>query len=165
MNATPMTLGNYNIYRGWELPEDEEPSTEGFMVEYLGSTDSNHKSHSGYISWTPAEQFNNHYDDLSSGISYGHALLLLELGYKLAREGWNGKGMFIVYMSGLKLPSANTEVNGPKVNARTAKYIGNDNELDSQPYFSMYSTATNKWQPGWNPSTPDQLARDWKIVE
>ena len=99
VNATPMTLGNYNIYRGWELPEDEEPSTEGFMVEYLGSTDSNHKSHSGYISWTPAEQFNNHYDDLSSGISYGHALLLLELGYKLAREGWNGKGMFIVYMS------------------------------------------------------------------
>ena len=28
----------------------------------------------------------------------------------------------------------------------------------------MYN-AQGKWQPGWNPSTPDCLADDWLIVE
>lgn len=59
--AHPMTLGDYNAYRGWELPKDEDPSKEGYLVEYVGSTDSNHPDHRGYISWSPKEAFDEGY--------------------------------------------------------------------------------------------------------
>lgn len=28
LKAKPMTLGEYNEYRGWKLPENENPNTE-----------------------------------------------------------------------------------------------------------------------------------------
>lgn len=47
--------------------------------------------------------------------------------------------MFIVLMDGLKLPSYNTQGTEKKVNDRTAKFIGEDTSLDSQPYIAMYT--------------------------
>ena len=32
--AEPMTLGEYNKLRGWELPADEDPETKGYYVKY-----------------------------------------------------------------------------------------------------------------------------------
>jgi hypothetical protein len=82
---------------------------------------------------------------------------------KAYRSGWNGKGMFIVLMPALYLPPFSTANENRKVNDRTAKHIGEDTPLDSQPYFAMF-TATKKWQPGWLASQADMLADDW-IVE
>ena len=31
--AQPMSRGAYNKYRGWELPDDEDPNDEGMLVE------------------------------------------------------------------------------------------------------------------------------------
>lgn len=99
-----------------------------------------------------------------SNITFGCAINYAKQGFKIAREGWNGKGMFVVLMPSLYLPPYSTQEPGAKVNDRTAKHIGNDAPLDSQPYFAMYN-AQGKWQPGWNPSTPDCLAEDWLTVE
>lgn len=33
VNAKPMTRGEYNAYRGWETPDDEDPTDEGYLVE------------------------------------------------------------------------------------------------------------------------------------
>lgn len=96
-------------------------------------------------------------------MGFGLAINAAKQGFKIAREGWNGKGMFVVLMPSLFLPPFNAQEPGAKVNDRTAKHIGKDTPLDSQPYFAMY--AQGKWQPGWNPSTPDCLAEDWLIVE
>lgn len=96
--------------------------------------------------------------------SFGEALKQLKKGLKVARQGWNGKGMWIVLMSALKLPPHSCQEPGAKVNDRTAKYIGEDMPLDSQPYIAMW-TAQQKWQPGWLASQPDMLAEDWVIVE
>lgn len=47
LQAKPMTRGDYVALRGWELPADENASDEGYFVEY----------EDGYISWSPASQF------------------------------------------------------------------------------------------------------------
>lgn len=47
VKAEPMTLGNYNKFKGWNIPENEDPTTEGYKVVYSDD----------YISWCPKEQF------------------------------------------------------------------------------------------------------------
>lgn len=54
----PMTRLEYNNYRGWELPADENGTDEGFLVEDMNSSLTNHKDHKGYISWSPKQMFN-----------------------------------------------------------------------------------------------------------
>lgn len=57
--AIPMSLGGYNHYRGWNMPENKDLNTEGYLVEYEASAKnpSNHPEHAGYISWSPKEAF------------------------------------------------------------------------------------------------------------
>lgn len=59
--ARPMTRGDYNAYRGWEVPADENPADEGYLVEYTDGGKSNHPAHAGYISWSPADVFTRAY--------------------------------------------------------------------------------------------------------
>jgi hypothetical protein len=59
--ANPMTRGEYNLYRGWQLPADECPDDKGYLVEYLDAGQPNHANHAGYISWAPAEPFEKAY--------------------------------------------------------------------------------------------------------
>lgn len=94
---------------------------------------------------------------------FGWAINQLKDGNKVARKGWNGKGMWIVLMPSLWLPPFNSQEPGAKVNDRTAKHIGVDTPLDCQPYIVMW-TATQQWQPGWLASQADMLAEDWQNV-
>lgn len=89
-------------------------------------------------------------------MNFGQAIEALKQGKKVARRGWNGKGMWVALMPALYLDKG-------VINARTQKYIGTETDLDSQPYFVLW-TANQKWQPGWNASTPDVLAEDWSVV-
>ena len=59
--GTPMTRAEYNTYRGWELPADENGADEGYLVEYIDGGTSNHPAHAGYISWSPADVFSRAY--------------------------------------------------------------------------------------------------------
>ena len=59
VSGLPMTRQEYNDYRGWQLPEDENGSDNGFLVEYRDGGPSNHADHAGYISWSPETVFNN----------------------------------------------------------------------------------------------------------
>lgn len=95
-------------------------------------------------------------------MDFGKALMLLKDGKRVARKGWNGKGQFVVVMPALSLPPFNSQTPGAKVNDRTAKHIGKDSPLDSQPYFALLN-AQGKWQPGWVPSTGDLFADDWDL--
>ena len=96
-------------------------------------------------------------------MNIGEAIKAMKDGKKCAREGWNGKNMFVVYMSPLILPPFNTQGTERKVNDRTAKFIGEDTPLYSLGYFSMF-TANGYWQPGWLASQSDLLADDWVVV-
>ena len=61
LTAQPMTRGEYNAYRGWEVPADENPADAGYLVEYLDGGKSNHPAHAGYISWSPVDVFERAY--------------------------------------------------------------------------------------------------------
>jgi hypothetical protein len=152
VSATKMPLGDYNKHRGWEIPADEDPAAEGYLVVYPD----------GYQSWCPKEQFELANRECNA-MSFGHAIEAAKQGKKIARAGWNGKNMFVVLMPELYLPPYNTTDTARKVNDRTAKHIGEDTPLDSQPYFTMF-TATGQWQPGWLASQADMLSDDWGIV-
>ena len=96
--------------------------------------------------------------------TFGWAIKQMQNGEKVRRSGWNGKGMWIVYMSGMKLPPHSTQGTDKKVNDRTAKLIGENTPLETLPYFAMW-TADKKWLLGWLASQTDMLATDWEIAE
>lgn len=98
------------------------------------------------------------------GIGFGWAIEQLKAGHKVRRRGWNGKGMWIVLMGALSLPPHSSQEPGAKVNDRTAKHIGEDTPLNSQPYIAMW-TARQEWQPGWLASQADMLSMDWELAE
>lgn len=135
----------------WEQEKDGKP---GYGVQYPND---------GYVSWSPKDVFEAAYRE-SGRMSFSHALQVLKDGKRIARSGWNGKNMFIVIMPALALPPYNTQGTERKVNDRTAKWIGEDQPLDCQPYIAMYN-AQKQWQPGWLASQADMLAEDWGIVE
>lgn len=59
--ATPMTRGEYNALRGWEVPEDEDPADLGYLVQYVSCGRSNMEEFGGYISWSPQAAFEDAY--------------------------------------------------------------------------------------------------------
>ena len=99
-----------------------------------------------------------------SDLTFENAFSQLKDGARIARKGWNGKGMFVVMMPELNLPPYNTQGTSRKVNDRTAKWIGEDAPLNCQPYIAIY-TADKKWQPGWLPSQLDLFSDDWEVLE
>lgn len=59
----PMTRGAYNLYRGWTIPEGENPDDPGYLVEYPGGGEANHPNHDSYISWSPEDAFVSGYTE------------------------------------------------------------------------------------------------------
>ena len=94
IKARPMNRLDYNGYRGWGLPSDENGEDEGYLVEYTNGSDKNHQNHDGYVSWSPKAQFEEAYRE-TTGLPFGLAIEALKKGKRIARLGWNGKGMFI----------------------------------------------------------------------
>jgi len=96
-------------------------------------------------------------------MNFGEALGLLKAGKKIKRAGW-ANVLWVAMMPALFLPPASSTEPGPKVNARTARHIGERAPLDSEPYIAAM-TSGGKWQPGWLPSQADLFAEDWMEVE
>ncbi len=59
----------------------EKDGTAGYKVRYGD----------GYESWSPTDAFEEAYRQ-SGEMNFGHALMVLQDGKKVARAGWNGKG-------------------------------------------------------------------------
>ena len=159
----PMTRGEYNFFRGWGMPPGENPEDAGYLVEYIDGGTRNTMGYAGYVSWSPKDVADRNYRPIN-GLTFGLAIEAAKMGKKIARRGWNGKGMWVALMPALNLPPFSCQEPGPRVNDRTAKHIGPDTPLNSQPYFAMW-TALGQWQPGWLASQADMLAEDWEVVE
>lgn len=146
LQAEPMNLGDYNDYRGWTIPENEDPKREGYLVAY----------EDGYRSWSPKEVFETAYKDCL-GMTFGIAIELAKKGVKIAREGWNGKGMFVVYQKGYP--------QGIPCNKQTAEAWGlSEGDLfKCEPYLQI--KMVNGSHAMWVPSINDVLAEDWLILE
>ena len=149
INAKPMDRLAYNVFRGWKLPDDENGADEGYLVEYTDGGESNTKEYKGYVSWSPKEQFDNAYK-ASGNLSFGDAIAYLKLGYKVARKGWNGKGMFLTKQSCQFYPDN----------------LGEEFDEDSSELLEgtiIMFTATGTFV-AWLASQTDMLSEDWEIV-
>ena len=90
-------------------------------------------------------------------MNFGIALELSKQGKKIARQGWNGKGMFVVYQKGYP--------QGIPCNKQTADAWGlNEGDLFiCNPYLQI--KCADGSHSMWVPSINDCLAEDWTIVE
>ena len=79
-------------------------------------------------------------------LDFGGAISALKNGYRLARRGWNGKGIFIM----LQVPDDHSKM--------TLPYI-----------YIEYPTGHPAYPLGcrvpWQASQTDILANDWEVVE
>lgn len=163
IKAFSMNRGEYNKFRNWPLPENENPNDDGYLVEYEPNGTLNVAGFEGYISWSPKDVFEKAYQSIGTGeMNFGLALECAKKELRIAMDNWP-IGDFVVLMPRLKLPSYNTQESGPKVNDRTAKHIGNDTPLDSLPYFAKFTSKDKKWQPGWLPNNEELLATNWLV--
>lgn len=71
IKATPMDLGAYNTLREWVIPENEDPATDGYLVEYLDGGEPNHPDFENYISWSPKGVFDRNHFEISQEDAYG----------------------------------------------------------------------------------------------
>ena len=117
----------------------------GYLVRY----------EDGYESWSPSEAFEGGYTEVTTAyradyttmegeasgvpLTFSSALFEMKEGNKLARMGWNGKGMYIE----LQTPTKDSKM--------------------TLPYIFM-KTAQGDLVP-WLASQTDLLAEDWVIVE
>jgi hypothetical protein len=69
-------------------------------------------------------------------MDFSTALIKLKKGYKVARKGWNGKGMYVFI---------------------------NTNIDDIEPFLVIRTV--NKTYNTWVPSISDLLSNDWGMVE
>jgi len=168
ITAQAMTRQEYNDYRGWDLPADEDGSDEGYLVEYMDGGQSNHPDHDGYISWSPKAQFDNAYQP-TSGMSFGHALVALQSGCRVAREGWNGKRMWIALTPGSVFnvqhakPGHAAKHRADEL-AADLPHDGTEQQIELLPHIDMRA-ADGTMVIGWLASQTDMLANDWTLID
>lgn len=89
--------------------------------------------------------------------TFGDALDLMKSGCRMTRDGWNGKGLSVVYQKAYP--------DGIPCNAQTAKAWGmkEGDTFRCEPYLQI-STVDGS-HAMWVPSIRDCMATDWRIAE
>lgn len=90
---------------------------------------------------------------------FGWAIRLLKQGKRVAREGWNGKGMYLWL-----LPAATVKAEWCREPHLKAMAEANGGEIECLGSIRMM-TADAKVLTGWLASQTDMLAEDWCEVE
>lgn len=84
---------------------------------------------------------------ICTGLTFGEAHELTKLGHRIARDGWNGRGIFVER----QVPDANSKMTSPYLYINTTG-LQTDNAL------------APKCCTPWLPSQTDLEACDWKVV-
>ena len=151
VKARPMTRGDYNAYRGWTMPANENAADEGYLVVYPD----------GYESWCPKAQFEAAGRPVD-GLTFGLAIDACRYhGAKIQRANWNGEGQYVVYQDCATLfpltPEQRKEASPePMLEATSACFVF---------HFVNRKTGETGIQVGWLASQADMAASDWRIVE
>ena len=154
VHAEPMTRGAYNEFRGWKIPENENPADEGYRIVYRKGEPNE------YVSWCPKTEFDAVSIEVEDGfMTFGQAIT--ECQYhckKIKRKNWNGDGQFVRFEPVLAF-------NDGKIHLE---------ENDAAPatesecfvfHFKNRITGETGIQVGWLASQADLKAKDWKIVD
>lgn len=94
-----------------------------------------------------------------TSMNFGQALEALKAGKKVARAGWNGKGMWLILVPGT--PVAELREGTPYRDALGAE------RCEILPHIDMWTVNSSGRQamlPGWLASQSDMLSDDWSVV-
>jgi hypothetical protein len=104
----------------------------------------------------------NNSNSNSNLMDFGQAIKCLKEGKKVARQGWNGKSMFLILNGGYEVAKENSRpdnhINEEFLESR------NQTHLKIGKHIDMW-TATNDLCVGWLASQTDMLSEDWVVVE
>lgn len=135
-----------------EAEPEKRGEETGFKVRYPD----------GYVSWSPTQPFEDAYQP-TDAMSFGHAVELMKRGERVARKGWNGKGMFIALNFGSHDFGDDP---APELIEGIPSALFNEGDkgtVTRLPSFMM-RTASGATLNGWLASQTDMLARDWQLV-
>ncbi len=109
----------------------------------------------------------------NTSLSFGEAIELLKKGKMVARQGWNGTGMFIF----MQIPATINPETVPKmqslpdaVKEQFQKRFNDESSVKDEDvkarggiYYSNQIAIVNKGNEvkGWSPSVSDSLNNDW----
>lgn len=92
--------------------------------------------------------------------SFGDAINFLKAGKKVARKGWNGKGLFLVLCPGSEVPADHMRVKPVKKFYQQEGCVS----VIIAPHIDL-KAADGTYVTGWLASQTDMLADDWFTVE
>jgi hypothetical protein len=99
-------------------------------------------------------------------MNFGQAIEALKTGKLVTRQGWNGRGMFLIMAGGYKVSKENLRPGGP-IDAAFLESRGLD-EMEILPHIDMWTVNAQGRQaylPGWLASQTDMLADDWSVID
>lgn len=133
-------------------PEGDE---DGYTVVY----------EDGYRSWSPRAVFEEAYQP-TERMAFSGALHMLKRGHKVARAGWNGKGMWLAYQPGSTIYASHARGGAALARAEEMR-VGSENTSDQTitilPHIDMRA-ADGSIVVGWLASQTDLLAEDWEVL-
>ena len=148
VDAEPMSFGSYCTSCSKLVPDGADPAKEGYRVIYPD----------GYVSWCPKEAFEAAGRPIDA-MTFGQAIEAMKQGKKVARKGWNGKGMYIWVMPGSTIKNCQT-ITDPHLKAINE---ANGGSITFTGSIRM-KTATGEVLTGWLASQTDMLSEDWEII-
>ncbi len=108
-------------------------------------------------------------DGSGSSLTFGDALLALKVGAKVARAGWNGKGMWVALTPGTEVPKELARAGAAQHRADEITRACDEipgvvpAPLRILPHLDMRA-ADGSLVIGWLASQTDMLAEDWSVV-
>ena len=118
----------------WEQVKDGQP---GYAVKYAD----------GYTSWSPRDVFKAAYrvtEGPAQFLTFGDAIHFLKAGKRVARHGWNGKGMWLE----MQRPDEHSKMTLPYL------YLSYPNDSVNTPGARV----------PWLASQTDVLSADWMVL-
>lgn len=97
---------------------------------------------------------------MNKNLDFGKAIEALKQGKRIARQGWNGKGMFLFLLPAGIVPTK--AIYDPTLRAVIESEVGGDT-FEALGTIRMF-TADKKILTGWLASQTDILSEDWEIL-
>jgi hypothetical protein len=109
------------------------------------------KNQDGMVTWWPKEDFEQTFRP-ADGMSFGMAIEAAKKGMRIARKGWNGKGMYVFLADGMDF--------------HTYADLSEFEEIGVKVLDCLcMRTADGSICPGWLASQTDMLADDWTVLD
>ena len=94
-------------------------------------------------------------------MTFGETLIALQDGKKVAREGWNGKNMFLILNGGYTVLNKDARPGHLDESFLNSQGVSS---LNICPHIDMW-TAQKELSVGWRPTNVDMFTNDWKIID